>query len=208
MADNDAVTTFGRWAREGRAGRMGASHAPRAGQALDRLPVPVGGRAIDLGCGEGWASRRLAERVGPSGEVVGLDGAADMLALARAQPRAGLRYVQGDLLALPLPEAWADVAFSMEALYYVDLDAALAEAFRVLRPGGVLCACTDFYTEHDASHAWPHELDLRMDLRARAAWIAAFRNAGFEAVTDALLPDPGDPAHPGTLAVQGRRPTA
>lgn len=206
MSVDDAVTTFGRWAREGRAVRMGESHAPRAGQALEALDVPVGGRALDLGCGEGWASRRLAARVGPTGEVVGLDGAPDMLAQARARPLPGLSYVQGDLLALPFPDGWADVVFSMEALYYVDLDAALAEAHRVLRPGGLLCACTDFYAEHAASRAWPEQLGLTMDLRPIDGWRQALRKAGFEAVTHALYrgPDHGD--HPGTLAVQGRRP--
>jgi ubiquinone/menaquinone biosynthesis C-methylase UbiE len=135
---------------------------------------------------------------------VGLDGSEAMLVRARATPTRA-RYVQGDLLALPFDDASVDHVFSMEALYYVAIDAALAEAARVLRPGGHLAVCADFYEEHVASHVWPEELGLPMDLRSAAAWEHAVAVAGFEAVRSALLPDPTKPDHPGTLAVFGVR---
>ena len=202
---NDAVSVFSDWARAGRAEPMGEAHAPRAVQALERLAVGPGDRVLDLGCGEGWASRWLAERVVPGGEAIGLDGSAAMLERARATPRPGLRYVQGDLLALPFDDRSVDHAFSMEALYYIPVDAGLAELARVLRPGGRVAVCTDFYREHEASHAWPGQLGLEMDLRSQAEWEQALVDAGFVAVTSVRLADPAKPDHPGTLAVFGRR---
>ncbi|MCA9495273.1 MAG: class I SAM-dependent methyltransferase [Myxococcales bacterium] len=204
---NDAVTVFGDWARAGRAEPMGRAHAPRATAALERLSVAAGQRVVDLGCGEGWASRWLAERIGPGGEAIGLDGSAAMLERARLTPRPHLRYIQGDLLALPFEDASVDRVFSMEALYYVPLDQALAEVFRVLRPGGSAAVCTDFYAEHEASHAWPGQLDLQMDLRSRAQWEEALTRAGFEAVVSERIMDPERADHAGTLAVFGRRPS-
>jgi len=200
-----AVTLFGQWADAGRAEPMGRSHAPRATQALERLGVRPGERAVDLGCGEGWATRWLAARVAPNGEAVGVDGSEAMLARARATPVAGARFVRGDLLELPLASATVDRVFSMEALYYVDLDAALAEVARVLRPGGTLAVCSDFYREHEASLVWPEELGLQMDLRSEADWAEAVAAAGFVRVSTARLPDPASPNHPGTLAVFAER---
>jgi arsenite methyltransferase len=202
---NDAVSVFSDWARAGRAEPMGAAHAPRATQALEQLGVKPGDRVLARGCGEGWAARWLAERVGPDGEAIGLDGSEAMLERARATPRPGLRYVQGDLLALPFEDTSIDHAFSMEALYYVALVEGLAELARVVRPGGWVAVCTDFYREHEASHAWPGQLELAMDLRSQAEWEAALRRAGFEGVRSVRMADPGNPNHPGTLAVFGRR---
>jgi len=201
---HDAIHVFGAWAEAGRAEPMGRSHAPRASQALEQLPVRPGDRAIDLGCGEGWASRRLAVRTGPEGEVVGLDGSGAMLVRARATPTSA-RYLLGDLLALPFDDGRFDHAFSMEALYYVDIDAALAEVARVLRPGGHLAVCADFYAEHEASHSWPEELGLTMDLRSQVGWERAVAAAGFRDVRSERLADPAKPSHPGTLAVFGVR---
>ncbi len=204
MSDR-AITLFSQWADAGRAVPMGHSHAPRATQALEQLPLRPGQHVADLGCGEGWASRWLAERVGAQGRVVGVDGSEAMLAQARQRPLPGLRYQLGSLLDLPFPDGSLDHVFSMEALYYVDLDEALAEAARVLRPGGWLVACTDFYGEHAASHAWPEQLGLPMDLRPAAGWRSAFHKAGLGEVRSTLLVDPAKASHPGTLAVFGQR---
>jgi len=200
MSD-DAIHVFGQWAERGRAEPMGRSHAPRAMAALEKLPVQSGQRVLDLGCGEGWAARELAARVAPDGEAVGVDGSEAMLSRARFTPRPCLSYVHGRLLALPFADGTFDHAFSMEALYYVPLDEALAEVARVLRSGGWLAACTDFYEEHAACHAWPEELGLSMDLRSTSGWVDAVRGAGFDQVRSQRLPDPGKPDHPGTLAI-------
>lgn len=97
-----------------------------------------GGRALDVACGSGRLSIELLSRVGPAGEVVGLDFSASMLGVAgRSAP--GPRYVRGDALALPFEEGGFDaatIAFGLRNL--ADPARGLAEMARVVRPGGRL----------------------------------------------------------------------
>ena len=101
---------------------------------LPSLPHPC---CLDLACGTGDLSRLLADRY-PHGRIIGLDLTREMLALAAA--RGGptrLGYLQGDMHALPLASASCDLVTGGYALRNApDLDCALAEVARVLRPGG------------------------------------------------------------------------
>lgn len=104
--------------------------------------VREGQRVLDVGCGTGEQVRILARQVGPSGRVVGLDLSPRMLAVAEAKvaasPWAGrVELRQGDALCLPFPDGDFDAVTCAFALRNVaDLDAALREMCRVLRPGG------------------------------------------------------------------------
>ncbi|MEB3222532.1 MAG: ubiquinone/menaquinone biosynthesis methyltransferase [Candidatus Sericytochromatia bacterium] len=100
-------------------------------------PQP-GDAALDLATGTGDIARLLQAAVGPDGSVTGLDFSAGMLSLARQHPAGGgVAWLQGDMLALPFPDASFDVVTVGFGLRNVaDLDRALAEIARVLRPGG------------------------------------------------------------------------
>jgi arsenite methyltransferase len=96
---------------------------------------------LDLGSGGGIDVLLSARRVGPTGLAYGIDMTDEMLALAREnQARAGVEnveFLKGDLEALPLPDASIDVIISNCVVNLsTDKDRALAEAFRVLKPGG------------------------------------------------------------------------
>ncbi len=96
---------------------------------------------LDLGSGGGIDVLLSARRVGPSGKAYGVDMTDDMLELAREnQRRAGLdnvEFLKGDLESVPLPDAAVDVVISNCVINLAaDKRRALAEAFRVLRPGG------------------------------------------------------------------------
>jgi SAM-dependent methyltransferase len=98
---------------------------------------------LDIGCGGGRDLILAARRVGPGGHVIGLDANPDMLALAEANlAQAGVtnaRPVAGEMEAIPLPDASVDVILSNCVINLsLDKGRALAEAFRVLRPGGRL----------------------------------------------------------------------
>ena len=98
---------------------------------------------LDLGSGGGIDVLLSAKRVGPTGKAYGLDMTDEMLALAREnQRKSGLEnveFLKGQIEDIPLPEGSVDVIISNCVINLsADKDRALAEAFRVLKPGGRL----------------------------------------------------------------------
>ncbi|MDQ6880024.1 MAG: methyltransferase domain-containing protein [Candidatus Dormibacteraeota bacterium] len=100
-----------------------------------------GMRVLDLACGPGTLSRRLAAMVSPGGEVLGVDLAPGMIELARAMNIPATRFELMDIEQLALPDASFDAAVCGHGLQFApDLLSALKEARRVLRPGAALAA--------------------------------------------------------------------
>jgi SAM-dependent methyltransferase len=102
------------------------------------LPAP-GRRTLELGCGEGRVSRDLHAR---GYRTVGIDVSETLVALAREADPGG-EYVVADAAALPFEDGAFDLVVAYNSLMVVDdLAATVAEAARVLEPGGRLCAST------------------------------------------------------------------
>lgn len=113
---------------------------------FDRLPIRTGDRVLDLGCGAG---RHAFEVLRRGGRVVALDRSAGELAevtgMCQAMRTAGeagrggdARSVRGDALALPFADGTFDRVIAAEILEHIPHDtAAMAELYRVLRPGGL-----------------------------------------------------------------------
>jgi arsenite methyltransferase len=104
-----------------------------------------GQTVLDVGSGGGIDTIRAARRVGPEGRAIGLDALEEMCERGRGHAaQAGVDgwtgFLQGEMEDIPLPDASVDVAISNGVL---NLSArksrALAEIFRVLRPGGRIC---------------------------------------------------------------------
>jgi SAM-dependent methyltransferase len=96
---------------------------------------------LDLGSGGGIDVLLSAKRVGPTGKAYGLDMTDEMLALAREnQRKAGVgnvEFLKGEIEEIPLPDGSVDVIISNCVINLsADKDRVIAEAFRVLRPGG------------------------------------------------------------------------
>jgi SAM-dependent methyltransferase len=101
--------------------------------------VPPPGRAtLEVGCGEGRVVRDLSAR---GHRVTGVDGSTNLLAAAREADPAGT-YLHATAAALPFDDAAFDLVVSYNTLMDVDdLPGAVAEAARVLEPGGQFCVC-------------------------------------------------------------------
>ncbi|HEY7431362.1 MAG TPA: methyltransferase domain-containing protein [Streptosporangiaceae bacterium] len=134
------------------------------------LRLRPGEDVLDIGCGPGLLACEMAGEVGPAGSVHGVDASEPMLALAAARARppgaAPLELQPADVTALPFGDGSFDAATSIQVYEYADdLPAALAEAHRVLRPGGRLLVLD---TDWD-SVVW-HSSDRDRMRRVLAAW--------------------------------------
>lgn len=123
-----------------------------AQRTFELLELQPGLRVLDAGCGVGLDAARLAELVGPGGEVVGLDYSATMVDEARRRHRdagSSLTFLQGDLHALPFDDcSFARCRATGTFQHLAEPRRALDELVRVLAPGGlVLIADGDHETQ-------------------------------------------------------------
>lgn len=133
------------------------------------LALRAGEHVLDVGSGPGLLAAEMVVEVGASGSVTGVDPSEDMLSIARAQPTdpdMQLTFVSGGATVLPFGDDSFDAATATQVYEYVaDMPAALAEARRVLRPGGRLLILD---TDWD-SIVWRSSDDERMR-RVLHAW--------------------------------------
>ena len=218
-----APDLFDKWAVNGRAEGMERGHFTRAEPALQAMNIQPGDKCLDLGCGNGWATRWMRRAAGPFGFAAGVDAASEMIDRARAQTReSSVQYRCTDFATLPWKEGFFDHAFSMEALYYApELGAALSALAHVVKPGGSLTVVTDFYAENAHCLSWPDDMGIVMHLLSEAGWAEALDTAGFtvERSWRSLDARPADPLwseeraarelhfrqEVGALVVSGRR---
>jgi SAM-dependent methyltransferase len=145
---------------------------------------------LDLGSGGGIDVLLSARRVGPTGKAYGLDMTDEMLALAREnQRKAGVgnvEFLKGEIEAIPLPDASVDVIISNCVINLSgDKDRVLAEAFRVLKPGGRF-AVSDVVVRGEVPSAIRRSVELWIGCVAGALEEQEYRDrlakAGFEAI--------------------------
>lgn len=153
--------------------------------------IATGETVLDLGSGGGIDVLLSARRVGPSGKVYGLDMTDEMLELARAnQAKAGVtnvEFLKGDIEHIPLPDNSIDLIISNCVLNLSpDKDRALAEAFRVLKPGGRF-AVSDIVIRGEMPKAIRQSIELWAGCIAGALEETEYKRklsqAGFEQVS-------------------------
>lgn len=181
-------TLFDRWAESGRAEGMERGHGPSARKAFDRLGVGPGTRYLDVGCGNGYTVRWAAEL---GATAVGIDVSEKMIALARSLSPAGTRFIHAPF-PLPLLKAKSfDAIFSMEVFYYLpDLSWGVLSTARLLAPGGLFACVVDYYEENPASHGWPEEVGVKMNLLSEKGWRDVMQEVGLEVVEQTRVCNP------------------
>ena len=183
---------FNKWARAGKGASMERGHRAVGEQAIGRMQIPTGAIVLDVGCGSGWAARLMAESA-RDGRVVGIDVSDEMVRLAREEsvdyPNVEFQVASAD--QLPFGTAEFTHAFSMESIYYYsDVEQALREIRRVLKPGGLCVAVVDLYQENQPSHQWIDFLKVPVQLLSAGEYCGMFERAGFVNVRDERLLDP------------------
>ena len=158
-------------------------------QVLKALALRRGEHVLDVGSGPGLLAHEMASSVGRDGGVRGIDISEDMLAMSRRRcaNQPWTAFQKADATQLPYPDGAFDAAVSTQVYEYIaDVPAALAELYRVIRPGGrVLILDTDY-----GSLVIHSENELRMQ-RVLTAWNEHFIHAGLPRVLSRQLRDAG-----------------
>lgn len=173
--------------------------AKRRAAVLAALRLSPGERVIDIGTGPGFVATEMADAVGPSGTVTGVDTSGPMLQLAtrRCAEKPWVRFEPGDASQLPAPDASYDAAVSVQVYEFIaDVEVPIGEMYRVLRPGGRgVIVSTDW-----KSAAWRTSDEERARRIAAAfaehcahqdlpRWLAPrLRSAGFRVVDQQVIP--------------------
>jgi arsenite methyltransferase len=204
----------------GSAAYAGSADAPESalraslgcGNPVAVADLQPGETVLDLGSGGGLDVLLSARRVGPSGIAYGLDGSADMVALASANAsEAGVsnaRFMLGHIEEIPLPAGHVDVVISNCVVNLSgDKPRVLAEAFRVLRPGGRL-GVSDVIAEsgldrHAQAQA-EHRVGCTSGTLTWAEYEAMLTAAGFNSIEIAVTSDAGGGLH--SAIVRGVKP--
>jgi arsenite methyltransferase len=158
-------------------------------QVLKALALREGERVLDIGTGPGLLAYDMAASVGRNGRVCGIDISEDMLTMSRKRcaDQPWTEFQRADGMNLPYPDDSFDAAVSTQVYeYVVDIPGALAELYRVARPGGRAVVMDNDYgslvihTEHEA----------RMK-RVLSAWDEHFVHAGLPRTLSRQLRDAG-----------------
>jgi SAM-dependent methyltransferase len=140
-------------------------------RTIELLSLPAGSRVLDVCCGTGASALSAAKTVGPTGKVVGVDLAGELLKLARAkavqQRLANIQFEVGDMLSLRFPAESFDAVICVFGIFFVpDMVMAVNELWRRVRPGGRLVVTTwgGNLFEPASGAFWRSIMDVRPDL--------------------------------------------
>jgi SAM-dependent methyltransferase len=182
------------------------------GNPLTVADLHPGETVLDLGSGGGLDVLLSARRVAPGGTAYGLDASPDMLALARANAAAAgvtnASFLPGHIEDIPLPGGHVDVVISNCVINLsTDKPRVLAEAFRVLRPGGRL-GVSDVIASDGADPAQradaEQEIGCLNGTLTRARYRGLLRDAGFTGITITLTYDAAPGLH--AAIIQATKP--
>jgi ubiquinone/menaquinone biosynthesis C-methylase UbiE len=190
-ADKKIQQEFNQWAQAGRGDEMEDHHSDITDQTIALMDLKPGERVLDLGCGTGWASRRLA-RIVTAGEVVGVDVADEMLRRAEETSRefSNVRFAWGSAESIPFGDDYFTKILSVESFYYyADQGKALDELRRVMAPAGRLFILINLYKDNHYSLRWVSELKVAVHARSEAEYIEMLRQHGFESIEARRIPD-------------------
>ncbi|HYL68855.1 MAG TPA: methyltransferase domain-containing protein [Candidatus Limnocylindria bacterium] len=183
---------FNRWAEAGRGEGMKDDHLPITLPVLELMKIAPTDNILDVGCGAGWLSRILAQRV-LEGRVVGMDISDEMIHHARRASVnfTNLVFIVGEVNEIPWESNFFTEAISVESSYYwPDPAKGIREIYRVLAEGGSAWILINYYRDNPHSHQWGEKLAVPTHLLSADEWAQLFRDAGFSSVEHCRIPDP------------------
>lgn len=183
---------FNRWAEAGRGDGMEQDHLPITLPMLAKIGLQPTDNVLDIGCGSGWLSRRIAKLV-PEGRVVGMDISDEMIRVARRNSidHNNLLFIVGEAAEIPWEPHFFTQAVSVESAYYwPDPAAGVKELHRVLHPGAGAWILINYYRDNPYCHQWGELLAVPTHLLSAEEWAESFRTAGFAKTSHQRIIDP------------------
>lgn len=183
MEKFDATDIFSEWASRGKDEGMQKGHTASVDAMLSLIDSYLKPKysAIDVGCGNGWVCRKLL--LDPRcNDVIGIDGAKNMILKARIEHPSG-EYYHTSLPKWSPPKKF-DLIHNMEFLYYLKDPLDMLKIFYNdwLKPEGIFIGGIDYYTENHNSHDWPEKLNVHMSKLSIKEWKEGMIDAGFKEV--------------------------
>jgi ubiquinone/menaquinone biosynthesis C-methylase UbiE len=189
--DKNLQQEFNQWAEAGRGDEMEEHHSDITEQTLAMMHLEPTDRVLDLGCGTGWASRRMARLV-PQGEVVGLDVADGMLYRAKHASNGfnNIRFLWGSAESIAAVDGHFTKVLSVESFYYyANQGKAFDELRRVMAPGGQLFILINLYKDNHYSLRWISQLKVPVQVRSEAEYVDLLQQHGFHFIEAHRIPD-------------------
>ena len=183
--------TFDCWVRSGKAAGMERRHKRIAELMLAQIDMPSTARVLDVGCGDGWVARLLADQL-EDGAFVGIDISNEMIQTARrtCDHLDNVLFAPAPAEQIPWAEDYFTHVLSIESAYYwPEINLASREIHRVTAYGGSFHVLINYYTENSFSEGWDTEAGLKMHRLGRDEWAGVFRESGFHDVATMQIPD-------------------
>lgn len=205
---------FNLWAEKGLGETMESDHVWFTERALDKMNLFAASRILDLGCGQGYASRLMAARSGGFCQVVGFDVSDEMVLRARTKSRQFERiaFLCGSAEHIPCRDAVFTEVLSVSAFYYFkNQERVLKELFRVLAPGGHLLILVGLYKGAPDWRVLARKLKVPVHLRSPDEYKSILQSTGWvdvetQELAQACESDRRTVDHERALLISARRP--
>jgi ubiquinone/menaquinone biosynthesis C-methylase UbiE len=184
---------FNNWHDRGRADSMQEEHIISVEAALKEMPLKPGIKVLEIGCGNGYATRMISEKIQPGGTAYGVDISDKMIqtAIEKSKNYPGTVFKIADFSSLPFDNGTFDLVLSVESIYYAeDLLKALIEVRRTLKKAGAFFCISYFFIEHSNSSVWADFIPLKMHYLSENDYICIFKEAGFSNIKTRRILDP------------------
>lgn len=177
---------FDFWAENHKGERMERDHLSLTAKTIERMGLSPGDRVLDLGCGEGLASRLISARLtGCPHRVLGIDISDEMLRRARAKSNhlPQVDFISGSAEHIPCQDGVFTKVLSVEAFYYFgNQERVLEELCRVLVPLGWLFLVICHYADYAQSINIKNKVQVPVHIRSATEYKAMMQQRGWEQI--------------------------
>ena len=177
---------FDFWAQNHKGEKMERDHLCLTAKAIERMRLTPGDRVLDLGCGEGLASRLISGQLsGCPHRVLGIDISDEMLRRARTKSNhlPQVDFLSGSAEHIPCEQGAFTKVLSVEAFYYFgNQERVLDELLRVLAPSGWLFLVICHYADYPQSTHIKNKVQVPVHIRSAVEYKTMMRRGGWEQI--------------------------